>query len=102
MELDLDGTWDSSGFHGPEFAPDVPTPEEMAALTPEDWTTVDRMARMAQSAFAGVQQVVGTPESPESSATHWWGPLLDALKPGPSDLIEPLGRRQIPDVSPVR
>jgi hypothetical protein len=90
MALELDGTWDSPGDHGLRFAPEVPTAEDLAELTPEDWTVVDRVARMARGSFEGVQQTLGRPLPPVSDEPHWWEPLVDSLVPGPGDL---LGRR---------
>ena len=102
MWLDLDGTWDSAGDQGLRFAPDAPTAADMADLTPDEWTAVDRMARMAQGSFEGVQQALGRPLPPMSPETHWWGPILDMVMPGPGDLLEqvagtrPGGRIHLP------
>ena len=88
MGLDLDGSWDSPGDHGLHFAPEIPTAEDLADLTPEEWTVVDRMARMAQGSFDGVQKALGEPLPPVSQETHWWEPLIDVMMPGVGDLLD--------------
>jgi hypothetical protein len=102
MGLDLDGTWDSPGDHGLQFAPSLPTAGDLAALTPEEWTVVDRMARMAQGSFEGTQAALGQLTAPVSKEVHWWDPVLSAVTPEPADLVGVLpGHRPHPH-SPIR
>ena len=99
--LHVDGTWETGGDHGLTFGPNTPNSADLAALTPEEWTVADRVARMAQSSFDGTEQVLGHALPPISAQTHWWGPLLAAVVPGPADLPGLAGRRH-PAVSPIR
>jgi hypothetical protein len=102
MGLDLDGTWDSPGDHGLRFAPTLPTAEDLAGLTPEEWTVVDRMARMAQGSFDGAQQALGKTLPPVPHENPWWEPVRNAVMPGPVDAVDLLRGRRVPHVSPIR
>lgn len=101
MGLHVDGSWETGGDQRPRFRPAVPGLSALASLTPQEWTAVDRMARMAQTSFESTAHALGAPNVPISTGTAWWQPLLYALAPGLGDVLDMARRSHLP-VSPVR
>ena len=74
MGLQLDGTWDSPGYHGLRFAPGVPAPDMMTDLTPEEWTMVDRTARHGTGLLRGCSGGTGDVAAPRVCPDPLVGP----------------------------
>ena len=71
----------ASGSHLVSRAPDM-----MTDLTPEEWTMVDRDGPDGTGLLRGCSGGIGDVAAPPClPRPHWWGPLVDAMVPGPTD-----------------
>jgi hypothetical protein len=101
MGLHLDGTWTPGPEQQLSFAPNVVDPSTLTGLAKEDWMHAYVLAHIAEDSYQGTAAALGLPEPVEPPATHWWGPLLEAVTPGPGDVVELAPHRRV-HVPPFR
>ena len=98
MWLGFDGRWSNGPVRG-TFDPDDAVVQVVANLSGEQGAALERIAHKSREAYERTATLIGSPKPPQSGEAHWYGPLVDALIPGPLDLV---GRRGKPVPSPVR
>jgi hypothetical protein len=102
MAFGFDGRWSNGVDRGLTFDTEDAVTRVVANLPAHQQEALDQVVLKAREAYQRTLDVMGSPKPPESPEAQWWGPLLDALVPGPDDLLGILGSRRDTFVSPIR
>lgn len=88
MWADMDGTWEAGPDHSLTFHADVPAPEALQSLSPDEFDRVNTLADQAKASFMRTASSLGVVDVPVSAAKNWWAPIESAATIGPGDALD--------------